>query len=224
MAGNIKHGGFESKPYGKGRRKYTIRNFEPRYSRRGRSHSRDNSGSMLAKMGICTLLAGIVLLSEYMGKMTSLQEVSSGINEDTENIGGDYLGKLRFVELPGIIQVFSSGTKLKMGTEYEDYWLNEDKTCMTVTGMKSTALPSPADGVVKTLSSYNGKTVIELATDGDVTIRCTAAADGAVEEGQPIRKGDTLFSSVEYVEIEVFSAGRPVNPEDYYNMNNGELQ
>lgn len=45
-----------------------------------------------------------------------------------------------------------------------------------------------------------------------------------MEEGQPIKKGDTLFGAVEYVEIEVLSAGRPVNPADYYDMSSGELQ
>ena len=96
---------------------------------------------MLAKMGICALLAGIVLLSDFMGSRQELIEVSSDIIKSGEDIGGDYLGKLRFVELPGIIQVFSSDAKLNIGTEYQSIKLDEEETAMTISGITSDFFP-----------------------------------------------------------------------------------
>lgn len=223
MAGNVKHGGFESRPYGSGRRKYTARYFAPRYARRSDRYDKDNGSSMLAKMGICVLLAGLVLLSEQV-KNSSILEASSGLNDGIEDIGGEYLGKLRFVELPGIMQVFSSGAKLRLGAEYESYRLNDEETLMTVTGLRDTAISAPADGTVKMMTSQDGKTVIELAMDGDMTVSYGCTAEAMVEEGQPVRKGDTLFSSVDNVEIGMTSAGRPVNPAEYYDMGSGRIR
>lgn len=217
MAGNVHHSGFESRVYGRERRKYTSRYFGRQYRRRNSSRN-ENSSSMLAKMGICALLAGLVLLSEFFGGSEMLMEVSSEITENTEDIGGDYLGKLRFVELPGIIQVFSADARLHIGTEYQNYQLNDDKTIMTISGIGATPLPAPSDGTIKTLSSEGESSRIELSKDGDMVISFTAIGETAVEEGQPVKAGDTLFKSVESVDIGITKSGRPVDPTEYYDM------
>ena len=111
MSSNINHSGFTSKAYGKNKRKYTTRNFSRNYGRKSLPQ-KEYSGSMLTKMGICALLAGLVLLGEF-AQRPDLTMVSSDVNSNSneQDIGGEYLGKLRFVELPGIIQVFSSDAK-----------------------------------------------------------------------------------------------------------------
>ena len=169
---------------------------------------------MLAKIGICGLLAGLVLLSEFADNvLTSYNTV-----QNTEDIGGDYLGKLRFVELPGIIQVFSSDSRFRISTEYETYQLNNDETILTVNGLSSNEFASPADGTVKTVINQNDKTKIELSLDGDIVLSFSAIGETAVEEGQPIKSGDTLYTAIESIDISMTKEGRPVNPSDYFDM------
>lgn len=163
MAGNVRHSGFESRAYGRERRKYTVRYFSRPYRRNG-SRKADNGGSMLAKMGICALLAGLVLLSEFLGGREGIVEASSDLSRaNDDSIGGDYLGKLRFVELPGIIQVFSSDAKLRVGVEYKSWQLNEDKTIITVSGIEGKALPAPSDGTIKTVTGEDDEKRIDTA-------------------------------------------------------------
>ena len=169
---------------------------------------------MLAKIGICGLLAGLVLLSEFADNvLTSYNTV-----QNTEDIGGDYLGKRRFVELPGIIQVFSSDSRFRISTEYETYQLNNDETILTVNGLSSNEFASPADGTVKTVINQNDKTKIELSLDGDIVLSFSAIGETAVEEGQPIKRGDTLYTAIESIDISMTKEGRPVNPSDYFDM------
>ncbi len=219
MADNVQHSGFTSRAYGKNRRKYTVRYFSRQYRKRP-AYRKDNGGSMLAKMGICVMLAGLVLLSEFAGSSGIVIETSSDMGRNTNDIGGEYLGKLRFVELPGIMQVFSSDARLRMGVEYTTHRLNDEKTVITVGGIDSKPLPAPADGIIKTLAKLEEGTRLELSIDGDMVISFTAKGETAVEEGQPIKAGDTLFKAVESVDIGITKGGRPVNPTEYYDIGN----
>ena len=213
MAHNIHHNGFTSKAYGRNKRKYTARYFSRPY-RHWSTQRKDSGGSMLAKIGICGLLAGLVLLSEFADNvLTSYNTV-----QNTEDIGGDYLGKLRFVELPGIIQVFSSDSRFRISTEYETYQLNNDETILTVNGISSKEFASPADGTVKTVINQNDKAIIELSLDGDMVLIFSASGETAVEEGQPVKSGDTLYTAIESIDISMTKEGRPVNPSDYFDM------
>lgn len=216
MAHNIHHNGFTSKAYGRNKRKYTARYFSRPHRQRS-IQKNDNGGSMLVKIGICSLLAGLVLLSDFAGN-AQIMETSSSTTHNTEDIGGDYLGKLRFVELPGIIQVFSSDARLRIGAEYNGYQLNADETVLTVSGISSKSFTSPADGTVKTLTYQNDKAIMELSVDGDMVISFAASGETAVEEGQPVKSGDTLYTAIESVDISMTKEGRPVNPSDYFNM------
>ena len=216
MAHNIHHSGFSSKAYERNKRKYTTRYFSRPYRQRTTQND-ENGGSMLAKIGICGLLAGLVLLSDFAGN-AHIMETSSSMGHNTEDIGGDYLGKLRFVELPGIIQVFSSDARLRIDTVYNGYQLNADETVLTVSGISSADFASPVDGTVKTLNYQNNKTITELSVDGDIVISFSAAGETAVEEGQPVKSGDTLYNGIESIDISMTKGGRPVNPTEYFDM------
>ena len=220
MANNIQHNGFKSRTYGRGRRKYTSRYFSRGYAKR--NYKQANGGnSMLAKIGVCVLLAGLAVLSEYADSSADIMEVSSEISTDkaNEQNGGDYLGKLRFVELPGIMQVFSSDAKFRVGVEYDEWKINDEKSCITVKGINGACLPAPADCTVKSVNADDsGITTVIMAADGDITISCSAGSEAAVEEGQPLKCGDTLFASVDSVDISMTKGGRPVDPSEYYDM------
>jgi len=220
MAGNIQHNGFSSKAYGRNKRKYTSRYFSRSYSQKSRHRHRvyDESNSMIAKIGICVLLAGLVLLSDYVNDSSMAVEASSNMKKNSNDLGGEYLGKLRFVELPGIMQVFSSDAKLRVGVEYADLRINDQKTIMTVSGISSDSFPSPMDGRIKTLTTDGTTTKIEISADGDIMISLTAIGNTTVEEGQPIKAGDTLFKEIDSIEIGIAKSGRPIDPSQYFDL------
>lgn len=220
MVHNIRHDGFRSKAYGRNKRKYTARYFSRSYRPRS-AQNNDDGNSMIAKIGLCVMLGGLVLLSEFAGNMETM-EASSNSKQNTEDRGGDYLGKLKFVELPGIVQVFSSDARLGINAEYTDCTV-KDESILTVNGISSKTFPSPADGTVKTIVNQNDKTIIELSIDGDMVISFAAAGTAAVEEGQPIKNGDTIYSALESVDITMTKGGRPVNPVDYFDINSQVL-
>ena len=223
MSDRVSHSGFKSKIYGREKRKYTYRYFGRTYPRKSYLYKKENGSSMLVKMGICALLAGIVLLSDFMGSRQELLEVSSDIIKNGADIGGDYLGKLRFVELPGIIQVFSSDAKLNIGTEYQSIKLDEEKITMTISGITSDFFPAPQKGIIKTIRAENDKAYLELSVDGDIVLRFSGEGEIAAEEGQPVKQGDTLFKNINYIEIGVTKSGRPVNPTEYFNIDSLKL-
>jgi len=223
MSDRVSHSGFNSKIYGREKRKYTYRYFGRTYPRKSNLYKKENGSSMLAKMGICALLAGIVLLSDFMGSRQELLEVSSNIIKNGEDVGGDYLGKLRFVELPGIIQVFSSDAKLNIGTEYQSIKLNEEKTSITISGITSEFFPAPQNGIIKTIRTESGKAYLELSVDGDIVLCFSGEGEIAAEEGQPVKQGDTLLKNINTIEIGMTKSGRPVNPAEYFNINSVNL-
>ena len=218
MAGNIQHSGFNSKAYGRNKRKYTSRYFNRSYSQRSHHRVYNEGNSMIAKIGICVLLAGLVLLSDYVNDSSMAVEASSNMKKNSNDLGGEYLGKLRFVELPGIMQVFSSDAKLRVGVEYTDLHINDQQTIITFSGISSDSFPSPVNGRIKTLITDEDATKIEISADGDLVVSFTAKNEATVEEGQPIKAGDTLFKAIDSVDIGITKSGRPVDPSQYFNI------
>ncbi len=151
-----------------------------------------DSGSMLTKIGLCLLICG------------AAHAVSS------EEIGGEYLGKLRFVELPGIIEVFSQDQRLSLdigGSCTSD----EDGLLLTICGADGKVVPAPGSGRVR--GAENG--AVELWTEGDITVCIAGLSQLSVEEGQPVARGDTLGTAGDSVAVRVYKSGRPVSVLEY---------
>lgn len=221
MAEKMDHQGFVSKEYATGRRMRARYYDRQGYSYAQRSRSKDsNGGSMLAKIGVCTMLCALVVISNYLNTSGKLAAVSAAAYD--EEMGGDYLGKLRFVELPGIIQVFSSDAKLKIGVDSGYCEMAEDGTVLNVLGCGEQTVSAPADGKVKSIEASGESCTLELSLSNDVAICYSNVYGVNVEEGQPIKKGDTLFKTKDTFEIRVHKGGRPAEPSEYFDT--GELQ
>lgn len=217
MSEKMDHQGFVSKEYATGRRMRTRYFDRQGYSSFNRSRDGMNdSGSMLAKIGICGLLCALVLLMNHFNSKDVLSAAAMELyNED---MGGDYLGKLRFVELPGIIQVFSSDSKLNIGVENGRYTLDDDNMVLYVLGCGEQTIPAPADCKVKGINQSGEAYTVALSLNNDLVISYGNVSDVKVEEGQPLKKGDTLFETKDSLEIRVYKKGRPADPEEYFNV------
>jgi len=212
MYDRMSHSGFKSREYSRKKEK----RWHMRYFPRERYGGGDTGGaSMMAKMGICALMFGLVLLYGRVGHgEAAVVQASANGWEDTQ----DYLGKLRFVELPGIIQVFSSETRLNLGLEYTGEELLAEDTLLRVYGAAGQDVASPADCTVKSASGGGESYRLELSLDGDVVLSLNGLTRAAVEEGQPLKAGDTLGDAGEALEISISQAGRPLNPQEYVTI------
>lgn len=220
MAEKMDHQGFVTKEYSAGRRMKARYYDRAGYSYAQRSRAQNSSGSsMLGKIGVCLMLCALVMISNHFNDGGQLSAVSAAAYD--EEMGGEYLGKLRFVELPGIIQVFSSDAKLKVGVDSGRCETAEDDTLLRVLGCGEQTVPAPADGKVKGIEQEGENYTLELSLSNDVVVCYGSVSSVNVEEGQPIKKGDTLFTVKDGFDIRVYLGGRPVNPSDYFDI--GEL-
>ena len=119
------------------------RSAEPRRSmreaRRGRpSQSQPfDATSMLVKCGICAAACALVLLLKWIGTPatdSALQTVKEAVNEESEL--DDMLGKLKFVELPGILEVFSISGKLQPPIEASESESLRDSTLLVLNSVQ----------------------------------------------------------------------------------------
>ena len=215
MAARIDHKDFKSYEYGSGRsRKYTVRYFS-RPERRCKRHEEHSAGaSMLAKMGICLLLCGLTLGAKAVYSDRDIAETTASLAERAEDIGGEYLGKLRFVELPGIIQVFSRDSRLSLNISGAVYQSSDGGTLMTVSNAADKAVQSPGSGKIKNVE----KGAVELWTEGDIMISMDGFSELWVEEGQPVSRGDTLGIGGDSLSIRAYKGGRPMEADKLFDI------
>lgn len=174
--------------------------------------------SMLAKLGICALSAGLVLavkIAKIHGEYTS---ADAGISyaEDDASDTEERLGKLHFVELPGIIEVFASksGFAVPKGAAAS---VGDDGALELTFSRGQTVSVDYSCKVAYTDEDDVCSVCLRL---DDVTILYSGMSALSVERNQPLSSGDTLGSvgAGGILRVEVTVDGRPVDANDYFNL------
>lgn len=170
---------------------------------------------LYAKLVACTAACVLVLVAKIADENNSLvtdvelgaqYQSVAGMNENDE------LGKLQFVELPGILEVFSPSHKQKLPIKSRETTQNDNG--ITVISDMEQYVSVFGDCRVK---KAEGNTV-ELVFDGDVEVSYTGDMSVSVEEGQRLKEGDTIgkIAAGEGLKIETKLSGRPVNPREVF--------
>lgn len=215
MAFRVDHEDFSSREYsGQRRRKHTMRYFGERFS--GRRSKGDGGASMLAKMSLCALMCALVLGVNQLGGGQAVLKAASALGAEAEEIGEEYLGKLRFVQLPGIIEVFSPSAKMRIGCSFTNSSLQQDGTLLAIEGA-SGQVAAPAGGTIKAVAEEEGRDCLDVAMQDDVTVRYYGLVGATVEEGQRVAAGDTLGNADGTLRISVWHEGRPQDPSEYFD-------
>lgn len=193
------------------------------------THASPRVGSMLVKAGLCAAACAAVLFLRWSesrgtdqpvsGLQQALESVSEGLDLD------DGLGRLRFVELPGIIEVFSASAKPELGVAYESAMLDEESLLATLALGGTQQLHAPAACKVKelgedeTLGAYVRLTLLEA----DNELVYYGLSEIVVEEGQQLAIKDSLAKAENSLVLAVFSAGRPTDPIAFFGLNAGRV-
>ncbi len=198
----------------------------PQPSRFRRSAPKKKAGriprSLLVKLGICIAACVLMLSLKDLDTPLATQMVSgvrSAVNEETDLT--EMLGKLQFVELPNALEVFSTDDKMIAPVsaptasmeEDSQYALWEDAPNAEV--IASAAGEVRAIGVDDVLGQY-----VRLMHEGDLETIYYGLQTVQVEEGQPIRRHDTLGTLGENgtLCLYVLLQGEPQSPGEYFNL------
>lgn len=182
--------------------------------------------SMLIKLGVCSAAFALVLLLKWIDTPFTngaYEQIRSAVTSTDEELD-EMLGKLKFVQLPGILDVFSTGAKFALPVDYANVSLNEAKTMLTLTSSKdNSVVKSSGKGYVSDagLSSGEETYFVCVMYEDDIAVTYTGLSELKVERGQPVQKLDHLgvLSKSASLTVAVSAQGRPQNPEDYFDVN-----
>ena len=167
--------------------------------------------SVTVKIGLC--IAICVTLCIINIATGSRDSVFTSSEDDSESPG-----KLRFVELPGIIEVFAGGDKLTMPLgEYSNAELDEETYILTLKSKSNATVVTCSGGTVKAVgedSKFGNYVVIR---SGDIETYYYGLGYVTVEERQVINKLDTLglLTHTGIMHFKICESGKPQNPCDY---------
>lgn len=215
----LEHSGFVSKSCSEG----SWRGSGARYNKSGEAKQKKR-GSQAAwylaiRLGVCVLLFCAVLAIK-LAKGEKSAAVLSLLNElpGSETEQESRPGRLRFVQIPSIIQVFAHSSEPSLPLEASAYELIEDDTLLALTVRQGDDAHSPCTGTVKAVGTDErlGDYVAVLGAD-DTEYRVFGLADIGVENGQPLTQNSILGKAAgQTLFIKVFYRASPENPLEYF--------
>ncbi|MDR0839822.1 MAG: M23 family metallopeptidase [Christensenellaceae bacterium] len=222
---HIEHGGFTSSA-AKGRMRApryiggVIQSSARHNAKRIRAR-RTGPSSMFLKLGLCAAACAAVLLVKWLGTPAPARAAGSvrqAIEEETQL--GELLGRLHFVELPGIVEVFSATAQPELGVDYETALRDEDTMVVTLALDHVQYLAVPVACKVKTIGEDAALGhFVSVLTKDDHEITYYGLQDISVEEGQRLLAKDTIARVDSKVAVSVHAGGRPTDPAIFFRLN-----
>lgn len=180
------------------------------------------SKALFLKLGICAAACAFVMLVKYadtFNKTASDLAVTAKYDAGSVDSDSEYdeLGKLQFVELPGILEVFSPSNKYPLPIETVNIEMLSDEYEVKLESKNEQYIKVHDNCSVKSCETDN----IVLSFDGDYEISYNGKMDVTVEEGQTLKQGDTIgkIASNEMLLIKTNLSGRPVSPKEVFKIN-----
>lgn len=204
---------------GRDRVVYTLRRYVPQ---KDAADAPLTPWSMLAKLGICAMACVLVLFASSREQPSLLRAAATQEDETSEEELDEMLGRLKFVELPGLLTVFADdGASLPItGSAYE---LMEEETLLCMVAAQAQAVRAPEPCTVKALGDSDYGRFVSLRTAADREWIYYGLQSIAVEEGQPLSAEDTLggvgLGGTLYVQLRV--QGKPANLREEFSLEKG---
>ncbi len=189
-----------------------------------KSHKRIRQlpGPLIAKIGICVFACALMLSMRALEIPGSDQMVLSVQNILNKEMNLDeMLGKLQFVELPNVLEVFSADKKMVVPVNASNVKIAHEEGYVEWEESPNAQVIAAANGRVRAigLDDLLGN-YIRLEHDGELETIYYGFSSIQVEEGQPIRKLDTLgtLGPSGFLRLYVLNAGKPQPPENYFDL------
>ena len=182
---------------------------------------------MLIKCGVCAAACALVLLLKWAGSPATagaLQTVKEAVNEESEL--DEMLGKLKFVALPGILEVFSRSGKLDLPIRASESRSLQDNTTLALISEQQQNVNACLAGTIKetgTDKELGNYVRISSADDRDLFLYGLSTV--TVEAGQPMMENDHI-GSIEAggtLFIRILVNGKPEDPLGYFMVQQGNV-
>lgn len=206
---------------GKERVLYTLRGYSSRKPRKT-SQSNDfvEAGSMLWKLGICACACALMLVMNNE-QIKPFETESRNVEEAPAQTPVEEMGKLRFVELPSLISVFSQKDRQVFPITCSKYTLLEDDTAVLLVPDSAQEVTAMERCTVKAVGNDENKgDYVILRADGDKEWTLYGLRDIRVEKGQPLLASDTIGTAEkgEGVYLTLRTQGRPQNMRTFFGL------
>ena len=187
------------------------RSFPKRQRSKGRKKRGGYALSMMVKLGLCALGCAAALLIKLYGDTDETKETlyassaNSG-NSDEDDLD-EMLGKLRFVELPGILEVFAPDGLMELPISVD----------------KEQQVRASLEGSVKETGEDAEKGLYVCITSGKLELCCYGLKSISVEDGQPVGAADNIGTAPQggSICITLKKDGRPVEPMEHFRTEGG---
>ncbi len=180
-----------------------------------------NAAYFLVRLGICALIFGGIAVIRIRGDADKLAglfgtESESGVSQSER----ERLGRLRFVELPSIIEVFAPSKEAVLPANANGFELISDNTDLILSVRSGAPVDSPTAGTVKdvgedaSLGRY-----VRVAADNDMEFEVYGLSEISVERGQPVKQGQRLgLSESEKLTVRAYKSGRPLDLSKVFGL------
>lgn len=141
-------------------------------------------------------------------------------NDITEDKDAEELGRLKLVELPSIIEIFSKSDRPVMPVSSDRAVLSEDSLTAKIYAPAGTAISSVLDGTVKSVNPFSERGgLVIVSHKNDVDIYYYGLSDISVERGQPVLQGSSLgILGSDTLYLKITKGGTPVDPFEFLGI------
>lgn len=178
--------------------------------------------SLVAKVGVCVLACAFMLALKGLDNPVAEQVVAGvkvAVNDETDF--NEMFGKLQFVELPETLEVFSNSDKLALPVSAPAQPVGSEQEYVLWEGIPDTTVLAAAAGQIRAVSEDDvlGK-YVRIQHDNNLETIYYGLAEISVEQGQPIKKFDTLGITGEEGTLCVYVMldGKPQSPGEYMDL------
>ena len=215
----IEHTGFVSKSCSAEPRPYVLRRMQSAAAVPERKRPSQAAVYLFVRLGVCVLLFCAVLAlklanSETGARVLSLLNEQGGADsEDTSR-----LGRLRFVDVPSIIEVFAPSDGPELPVAAQSFSLAEDDTLLALCVSPGDTVRSPAGGTVLKTGEDPALGAFAAVSAGETDYYIYGLENIAVEQGQPLSKNSILGSTAGgELYLRVYHRGSPENPLEHFD-------
>lgn len=183
--------------------------------------------AQLILLGCCT--AGFMLLFVFKiiggtsmpDVIAAMRELTNAGNEQEEQGEAEEApGRLKLVQLPSIIEVFSPSDSPILPLAFDRAIVEDTSLIAKLYAPSGTEVVSMLAGTVKSVSvdeELGGCVVVQ--SEGDIEIYYYGLNNISVEDGQPVLQNSTLGSVAnDIICLRVFERGRPIDPLDFLGI------